>query len=71
MVLWNSHLTERSSRPLRDRRLLHAELYVSRMRSDGWAVPLESIITVCSRPTPPMGTPYVKPAMRDRVALEP
>jgi hypothetical protein len=51
--------------------LLHAELYVSRPRSDVQAAPLESIVTVCSGRNRPIGTRYVKVGVRDsRVALE-
>lgn len=51
--------------------LLHAELYVSRPRSDVQAAPLESIVTVCSGRNRPVGTRYVKVASSDaRVALE-
>lgn len=51
--------------------LLHAELYVSRPRSDVQAAPLESIVTVCSGRNRPIGTRYVKVAANScRVALE-
>ena len=51
--------------------LLHAELYVSRPRSDVQAAPLESIVTVCSGRNRPIGTRYVRVGASDpRVALE-
>jgi hypothetical protein len=51
--------------------LLHAELYVSRPRSDVQAAPLESIVTVSSGRNRPIGTRYVKVgASGCRVALE-
>jgi SAM-dependent methyltransferase len=51
--------------------LLHAELYVSRPRSDVQAAPLESIVTVCSGRNRPIGTRYVKVGDSDsRAALE-
>ena len=51
--------------------LLHAELFVSRPRSDIQAAPLESIVTVCSGRNRPIGTRYVKVGASDsRVALE-
>jgi SAM-dependent methyltransferase len=51
--------------------LLHAELYVSRPRSDVQAAPLESIVTVSSGRNRPIGTRYVKVGAKGcRVALE-
>ena len=51
--------------------LLHAELYVSRPKSDVQAAPLESIVKVCSGRNRPIGTRYVKVGESDpRVALE-
>jgi hypothetical protein len=51
--------------------LLHAELYVSRPRSDVQAAPLDSIVTVCSGRNRPIGTRYVRVGTDDsRVALE-
>jgi hypothetical protein len=51
--------------------LLHAELYVSRPRSDVQAAPLESIVTVRSGRNRPIGARYVQVGASDqRVALE-
>jgi hypothetical protein len=51
--------------------LLHAELYVSRPRSDVQAAPLEGIVRVSSGRNRPIGTRYVKVGASDsRVALE-
>jgi hypothetical protein len=51
--------------------LLHAELYVSRPRSDVQTAPLESIVKICSGRNRPIGTRYVRVGSGDsRVALE-